>query len=456
MNMDQDQAPNVVELSKAKKKRGSGSGEPTSDAALARAFIDECGHKLRYDPVAEKWSIFDGKIWRQDRTGTASAMLLEGLAKSGIGSAKKVRDARALSQLDARIIAPTELWNADPFLIGTPAGVLNLRAGTMLPPSPKHMVSLCTSIAPEFEPPSTWLTFLQEATRGNAAYVRYLQQLCGYLLTGSVHVEGFWFIYGDGGGGKGTFIDTFAACLGEYGWKAASRTILASKSERHLSEIMALRGRRMVYISETPSGREWDIARLKELTGGDPINANAMRSDGVNFLPTHKLIAMGNHAPSVPQIDNSIRRRFHILPFDNIVPESRRDDTLKTRLKAELPRILAWAIEGARDMLANGLVIPEIVREASEAYFSDEDGFTDWLSEKCDQGEQHDESSTSLLTSWNGFRKGRGEDTENHKTFAERLRRAGFIGFKRSHARWRGLQLNSLSSASPSKHWERS
>ncbi len=441
--MSTDPVPNVVlEMPKRKRVRQNNSANPTTDAALARLFINEHGHGLRFDPIASIWYTFDGAIWRPDRTDRTSTLLLDTLTRAGIGSAKKLQAAKRLAQLDERIIAPTNAWNADAYLLGTPRGVVDLKAGTMLPPSPHHMVSLSTAVTPEHGEPSTWLRFLDDATRGDGSYVRYLQQLCGYLLTASVHIEGFWFLYGDGGGGKGTFMDTLAASLGDYGWKAASRTLLSSKAERHLAEIASFQGRRLVYISETPTGREWDMARLKELTGGDPINANFMSRNPINFQPTHKLVAMGNHAPAVPQIDNSVRRRFHILPFDNIVPEAKRDPTLKARLKAELPYILAWAIVGARDVIAHGFSAPEVVRAASEAYFSNQDGFSEWLAEKCYRGPQHEETSSTLLASWNRYRKDRGEDGETYRTFAERLERGGFVRVKKSQAWWQGPALN--------------
>lgn len=432
----------VIALKGKRGKRRESGPDQTSDAALARAFIEAHGDVVRYDPIADHWYHFDGTLWRPDRTDKIAALVLETISARGIGSARKVRDAKRLAQLEPGIIATSEAWNADPHTLGTPNGVVDLRAGELLPRSPAHMVSLSTAVSPQREPAHTWLSFISDATRGDAEYARYLQRLTGYWLTGLVNIEGFWFLYGDGGGGKGTFIDTFAACLGDYGWKAAARTLLASESDRHLSELVPFQSRRMVYISETPPGRHWDMARLKELTGGDPINANRMRQDPIIFNPTHKLIAMGNHAPSVPVIDNSVLRRFHVLPFDNIVPNDKRDITLKLRLRGELPQILAWAIEGAREVIAGGLPTPAIVAKASADYFSTEDGFRDWLDEKCYRGEGHKETAGTLLRSWNAFRKDRGEAPETAKTFAERMTRGGFARVKSSQIWWHGLTLN--------------
>lgn len=436
---------------KPKRKRNSpaaGSAE-TSDYKLACEFAERFGDQFRFDATEKRWFYFEGQIWRGDEIGRADAAMMDILQGHGIGSAKKHRDAMRLATFHPDVAVTHEAWNPNPDRLGTPAGVFDLTTGKLLPALPDHMVSMSTSVAPNFDVPATWLQFLEEATKSEPGYARYLQQLCGYCLTGRTNFELFWFLYGDGGGGKGTFLDTFAAVAGDYGWKAASRTLLASKQDRHLSELAAFKGKRMVYISETPAGQNWDMARVKELTGGDTINANRMRQDPITFRPTHKLIAMGNNAPSVPQIDNSVRRRFRILPFNNIVPEDKRDATLKDRLKAELPQILGWAIEGARDVIANGFAEPDVVRRESEQYFSEQDGFEEWIDARCYRGQDHGEAGSTLLRSWTAFRKDRGEHTENANQFAERLRRKGFVRVKRNGISWWiGLTLNGTESAS--------
>jgi len=424
-----------------KRKRGNSGGSSESDFSIASEFAETNGDRFRYDASAAQWFEFNGVLWRPDETDRASAAMLVILQRHGIGSAKKLRDAMKLAAIDARLVVTREAWDQNPYLLGTPRAVFDLRTGKALPPDPRHMVSMSAAVSPSNEAPGAWRKFIAEVTRGDPAYERYLQQVCGHSLSGLINEEKFWFIYGDGGGGKGTFLDTYAACLGEYGWKAAARTFLASKNERHLTEIASLHRKRFAYISETPADADWDIARLKELTGGDPINANRMRQDPFTFLPTHKLLAMGNHAPTMPQIDNSIRRRLRILPFDNIVPDVKRDVTLKERLKAELPGIMAWAIEGFLDWQKHGFIEPKAVVDAGEVYFNDHDAFGEWMAEKCSREDRHEENSSILIRSWNAFLKDRGEPIERPARFAERMRRAGFYKIKKSEIFWRGITL---------------
>lgn len=57
-------------------------------------------------------------------------------------------------------------------------------------------------------------------------------------------------------------------------------------------------------------------ARIKNLTGGEPVAARFMGEDYFEFTPKFKPIIIGNHHPTLTGVDESIRRRIVILPFD--------------------------------------------------------------------------------------------------------------------------------------------
>ena len=72
---------------------------------------------------------------------------------------------------------------------------------------------------------------------------------------------------------------------------------------------MDLRGARLAVAIETESDERLDEAKIKMLTGGDPVRARRMRQDFVTFPPTHKLVIYGNHTPNLRHVDEAIRRR---------------------------------------------------------------------------------------------------------------------------------------------------
>ena len=65
-----------------------------------------------------------------------------------------------------------------------------------------------------------------------------------------------------------------------------------------------------------------------------------MRQDFFTFRPEFKLMFVGNFAPSFENVDDAIRRRFWVLPFD--VKPTVKDERLTDKLMDEAPQILAW------------------------------------------------------------------------------------------------------------------
>ena len=88
-----------------------------------------------------------------------------------------------------------------------------------------------------------------------------------------------FFMYGTGANGKSTFLNAITACAGRHHKVAPIETFSASTSDRHPTELAGLRGARLVTAVETEEGRRWAEAKIKSLTGGDPITARFMRED---------------------------------------------------------------------------------------------------------------------------------------------------------------------------------
>ncbi len=90
-----------------------------------------------------------------------------------------------------------------------------------------------------------------------------------------------------------------------------------------------------------------------------------MRQDFFEFVPQFKLVIAGNHKPAIRNIDEAMRRRFHMIPFTVTIPPAKRDKTLTDRLLAERDGILAWAVEGCLEWQRDGLNPPQTVLAAT-------------------------------------------------------------------------------------------
>ena len=93
-------------------------------------------------------------------------------------------------------------------------------------------ITRCTSVAPRNSGCQRWLQFLEEATAGDRELIRFLQQWCGYCLTGIIREHALVFVYGPGGNGKSVFLNILTFILKSYATTAAMDTFTASKGDK--------------------------------------------------------------------------------------------------------------------------------------------------------------------------------------------------------------------------------
>lgn len=196
--------------------------------------------------------------------------------------------------------------------------------------------------------------------------------------------ECLFFLFGQGGNGKGTLIHALKAILGDYAKAAELDMFMVTPHEKHLAHLAHLQGARFVTASETEAGRRWALSKIKEYTGNEgAVTANFMRQNPFDFIPEFKFWFLGNAKPAIPKVDRAIRRRLNLVPFR---AQPNRDETLKERLVAEYPGILRWAINGCQEWLEHGLDCPRAIADATKAYLDEEDILTRWIEDRCING----------------------------------------------------------------------
>lgn len=339
-------------------------------------------------------------------------------------------------------------WDSDPWMLGCPSGMVDLRKGKFGGSNPEKRITRQTAVAPaEVSHCPLWLGFLDQATGGDQDVVEFLRRWCGYCLTGTTSEHALIFLYGPGGNGKSVFLNTVAGIMGDYAVTASMDTFTASKSDRHPTDLAMLRGARLVSASETEEGRPWAESRIKQMTGGDPVTARFMRQDFFTYQPQFKLMIVGNHQPFLHNVDDAARRRFNIIPFMRKPDAPDRD--LENKLKDEWPAILRWMIEGCVSWSKHGLKRPKSVVDATAAYFNDQDFMGQWLEEKCvvEPGNlSRWETSAHLFESWSKYAKAAGEEAGTQKALAGKLPLHGLVAgqkkFQGSNSRvWFGVTI---------------
>jgi putative DNA primase/helicase len=112
------------------------------------------------------------------------------------------------------------------------------------------------------------------------------------------------------------------------------------------------------------------------------------------------LIIFGNYKPEVGDNSAGMWGRVGLVPFDVTIPEENRDRELLTKLKAEGPGILNWALAGLREWQRGGLQIPKKVAASTAAYREEQDIIGEWISEKCENGAGCSEKKSLLYADY--------------------------------------------------------
>jgi putative DNA primase/helicase len=280
-------------------------------------------------------------------------------------------------------------FDADPMLLGLCNGVLDLRTGQLRTPSPDLLVSKRCNVAydpaapcPQFE------QFMLEIQPGQDER-EFLQRLAGYCLTGDASAQAFAFLFGTGCNGKSVYTETMAWLLGDYARKIATEMLMQHQRNPQgpSPDIVALKGVRLAYASETEEGQRFAAARIKELTGGDTLSGRVPYGKAdICFQPTHKLLIVGNHKPEISDMSHGMWRRVMLVGFEQTIPAGSRDPHLLEKLKGEGAAILNWAFAGLQAWRQSGLQMPRSVQDATTAYRDDQDILGDWLRERCHIG----------------------------------------------------------------------
>jgi putative DNA primase/helicase len=420
-----------------------------SEDAIALAFTKRHRNDMRYCKQHGAWYEWDGSRWQRDHIDRAFHFAREiarsmGDSKGRICKASVASGVERFARADPAHAITADTWDGDPLRLGTPGGIIDLQTGSLLRPDPSAYITRLTGCTPDARKPKRWLEFLNDATRGDATLIAYLQRMCGYLLTGLTVEHALFFIHGPGGNGKSVFVNILTHILKDYHTTAPIDAFTAGLGNRHPTELAMLQGARGVFANETEAGSQWAEARIKAMTGGDPISARFMRQDFFTFQPQFKLLIVGNHAPAIKNVDEALRRRFNIIPF--LHKPTRPDHLLEERMKEEAGAIFGWMIDGCMDWQENGLGRPKAIVEATDDYFAGQDVFGQWLEDACDLGREFSDTPTALFDAWARYSKANGETSGSLKSFSSELANRGFKKGRTMSARlFFGLRVRPIS-----------
>lgn len=377
--------------------------EDKSDTLAAELFIRQHGADLFY-VSGIGWHFWDGRVWVPDYEEViVTQKFIETMRKVQADAAARIASSRskadmkeaastaswALKYLSARALSAAlgiasklpgmrktadEIDGADTlWLLNVRNGTIDLRTGELYPHRKTDYITKMVDV--DYDPTAEapfWESTLKLIFENHERLITYVQRAFGYTLTGTQDERCFFIAWGESGAnGKSTVLETVQDLLGPYA-KMSDMSVLASReSNNHTRASLAvLQGTRFVSVNEAEEHQKLLESLIKQLTGGDTVQAEYKYKNPFEYKPAFKIWIRTNEKPVIRSQNNAIWDRIKLIPFERQIPKDKRlpRSEVDKRLREEFPGILAWMVRGCLDWQKNGLQEPEEVTKAVDDY----------------------------------------------------------------------------------------
>ena len=227
----------------------------------------------------------------------------------------------------------------------------------------------------------------------NERLKRYVWEYMGSLLLGTNQNQTFNIFTGVGSNGKSVLVTLLSMVLGDY--KGTVPISLITQKRLGLggtsSEVAQLKGLRFAVMNEPSKGDEINEGIMKELTGGDPIQARELYKSSITFIPMFKMACCTNTLFDIKSNDEGTWRRIRVVDFESCFKENPSMDPKDNEFKKDKTlgkRFASWAPIFASRLIdivlrTNGKVEDcEEVLQASKQYRENQDYLAKFVSEK--------------------------------------------------------------------------
>ena len=245
------------------------------------------------------------------------------------------------------------------YLIAFKDGLLDMRTGVLHGNTPRFFTRNGLAFdRPDPDPyfhmhPENWLHFLESVwpeAEGGKQNHDALQEMMGYLLTGSTEYQKIFAMVGPPRCGKGTIARVITAML--------SKVNVASQSVTKLGKdfgAAALIGKQLLIVPDLRLGRDANIGGITEfllnISGEDDVSVSRKFKDEWEGRLNVRTLLLMNAELVLPDQSGALASRLIPLVMHKSFTD-RMDTALTGKLLVELPDILRWAIEGLQRLEA--------------------------------------------------------------------------------------------------------
>lgn len=422
--------------------------------------------RWRYDHARGRDLLYSGHRWREDSTAELiliakdaarqryllAANIKDTKLRSQIAhwaiqseSKSRIEAALAMARSESPIADVGEDWDNRPMLLACANGVVDLETGALRDGRAEDRLVLHSNISfdadakcPQFE------KFFVEILSRDLDLVDFVHRAIGYSLTGLTTEQVLFILWGSGANGKTVLLSILRAVFGEYAYNMPFTTVEMKDRAAIPNDVAALAARRLVTAAETNDGARFNEARIKALTGCDPITARFLHREFFTFRPVAKFWLAVNHKPRVSDDSYGFWRRVRLIPFLRQFREDA-DPNLEQKLRDELPGILAFCVRGCLHWQKRGLQPPASVLKATEEYRCDSDPLGPFIETCCTVGEGLSATSQELYLAYKKWAEAQGmrdKEIMSVTAFGRRMG-DGFVGGKTKQGKfYSGLKVD--------------
>lgn len=464
-SISDDEIENIIG-SVAKYEQGTLEKYNLTDLGNAKRLVELHGDKIRF--CEKNWYIWNGKQWKIDETSKIFSLVEDviRLLYKEASEAKDSEDRKILANhaknsesansarnllfwAETMVTITRDDFDKDKELLNVNNGILNLRTGELAPHDSKYMMSKIISF--DYVKNSAcpkWLKFLNYTIKDRDT-IFWVQKALGISLSGRVE-KILPLMYGKPDTGKSTFSETLLRIFGDYGQKtnldAFSVSDFGNKGgDTANSRVRNLKGARFVVANETKEGQKLDVALMKDLSGGDTLNARTQYKTAETFKPTHTFWVYGNHKPDLGGVDEAIYSRVCIIDFIGVfTPEMKRPiDEVMSGFLEEAPGILNWVVEGYQLWLTQGIAKTKAIEAATNQYRDEEDIFKQFIEEEMEIEKDALILKDDLIRCFGEYcyRNGERKATLSKAKITRRLKDMGIEDFGKGRKYFKGIRF---------------
>lgn len=204
-------------------------------------------------------------------------------------------------------------------------GVIDFKEKTFRDGRPEDYITKCTNTAYVKLDPVAHKATVDEINNfmaqlfPNKELNTYMWQHLASTLVGTATEQTTNFYIGEGQNGKSILVNLMEKCLGEYKGEVPLSLLLDKRGKvgGATPEVAILRGIRYAVIQEPSKGDKINEGVMKQLTGGDPLQARMLYGETFSFIPQFKLIMCSNIFPEIKSNDHGTWRRIRIVDFES-------------------------------------------------------------------------------------------------------------------------------------------